>query len=284
MFAVVSRRLSPAMAQASVALQTASFTSTRWAAKPPDPRPVPMSKLYDSFLDGTSSSYLEELERKYNEDPSSVDKTWAGFFRHVGAALSSMPLREPRHAFDSSRSCAVPADSGIEPESISEAFHAFQSGKTPSAASPLSAAGLSNQTIQESMRLLLLIRAYQVRIVVRVRRWRERARSAMRCVRMRSTMMAQCGTRPSELAYALFHAHATSIATISSSSTRGHLHGRVQVNGHFAAKLDPLGLSDRELPTVMDPKLYGFSESDMDRECAISRSYVAATQMLHHAS
>ena len=57
----------------------------------------------------------------------------------------------------------VLAESGIQPESISEAFHAFQQGKTPGAASPLSAAGLSNQTIQESMRLLLLIRAYQVR-------------------------------------------------------------------------------------------------------------------------
>lgn len=59
------------------------------------------------------------------------------------------------------------AESGIQPESISEAFHAFQSGKTPGAESPLSAAGLSNQTIQESMRLLLLIRAYQVCVTKR---------------------------------------------------------------------------------------------------------------------
>jgi hypothetical protein len=56
------------------------------------------------------------------------------------------------------------AEGGIQPESISEAFHAFQHGKTPAALSPLSAAGLSNQTIQESMRLLLLIRAHQVRV------------------------------------------------------------------------------------------------------------------------
>ena len=44
----------------------------------------------------------------------------------------------------------------------------------------------------------------------------------------------------------------------------------MQVNGHFAADLDPLGLYQRELPTVMDPKLYGFSETDMDRECAFA--------------
>ena len=90
MFAAVSRRFAPVLAQATTALQTASFASTRLALKPPDPQAVPMSKLYDSFLDGTSSSYLEELERRYNEDPGSVDKTWAGFFRHVGALSTTV--------------------------------------------------------------------------------------------------------------------------------------------------------------------------------------------------
>lgn len=44
----------------------------------------------------------------------------------------------------------------------------------------------------------------------------------------------------------------------------------LQVNGHFAAKLDPLGLTNPPVPTVMDPKLYGFSDADMERECAPS--------------
>jgi hypothetical protein len=39
------------------------------------------------------------------------------------------------------------------------------------------------------------------------------------------------------------------------------------VNGHFAANLDPLNLWKRELPLVMDPELYGFTNADMDREC-----------------
>ena len=43
----------------------------------------------------------------------------------------------------------------------------------------------------------------------------------------------------------------------------------MQVNGHFAANLDPLGLWDRgQIPEVLDPALYGFKEEDMDRECA----------------
>jgi 2-oxoglutarate dehydrogenase N-terminus len=48
------------------------------------PKPVALSKLKDSFLDGTSSTYLEELEQRYREDPASVDRTWASFFRSMG--------------------------------------------------------------------------------------------------------------------------------------------------------------------------------------------------------
>ena len=44
---------------------------------------------------------------------------------------------------------------------MAEAFHAFESGD--SSVSPLSAAAVSNQSMQESMRLLLMVRAYQVR-------------------------------------------------------------------------------------------------------------------------
>lgn len=48
-------------------------------------QPVPLSKLKDGFLDGTSSTYLEELEERFRDDPSSVDKTWASFFNNLGA-------------------------------------------------------------------------------------------------------------------------------------------------------------------------------------------------------
>jgi hypothetical protein len=39
-----------------------------------------------------------------------------------------------------------------------------------------------------------------------------------------------------------------------------------QVNGHFAATLDPLGLDTRPPHDELDPHSFGFSESDMDRE------------------
>jgi 2-oxoglutarate dehydrogenase E1 component len=40
----------------------------------------------------------------------------------------------------------------------------------------------------------------------------------------------------------------------------------LQVNGHFIAKLDPLGLDMRPMPIELDPALYGFTDADLDRE------------------
>ncbi|KAK3034419.1 hypothetical protein RJ639_033690 [Escallonia herrerae] len=83
------------------------------AQSAPVPRPVPLSRLTDSFLDGTSSVYLEELQRAWEADPDSVDESWDNFFRNFVGQAATSP-------------------------------------------------GISGQTIQESMRLLLLVRAYQV--------------------------------------------------------------------------------------------------------------------------
>jgi 2-oxoglutarate dehydrogenase E1 component len=40
----------------------------------------------------------------------------------------------------------------------------------------------------------------------------------------------------------------------------------LQVNGHFAATLDPLGLDARPKNLELDPASYGFTEADLDRE------------------
>ncbi|KAI3900999.1 hypothetical protein MKW92_052531 [Papaver armeniacum] len=97
--------------------QARGFHSTifnsKAASSAPVPRAVPLSRLTDSFLDGTSSVYLEELQRAWEADPSSVDESWDNFFRNFVGQAATSP-------------------------------------------------GISGQTIQESMRLLLLVRAYQV--------------------------------------------------------------------------------------------------------------------------
>lgn len=41
---------------------------------------------------------------------------------------------------------------------------------------------------------------------------------------------------------------------------------QLQVNGHFAATLDPLGMDKRPPHPELDPSYYGFSEADLDRE------------------
>ncbi|KAL3629978.1 hypothetical protein CASFOL_026290 [Castilleja foliolosa] len=100
----------------TVSSQSRYFHSTVFksqAQSAPVPRPVPLSRLTDSFLDGTSSVYLEELQRAWEQDPNSVDESWDNFFRNFVGQSSTSP-------------------------------------------------GISGQTIQESMRLLLLVRAYQV--------------------------------------------------------------------------------------------------------------------------
>lgn len=125
-------------------------TGHKFQQTAPVPRSVPLSRLTDNFLDGTSSVYLEELQRAWEVDPQSVDESWDNFFRNFVGQASTSP-------------------------------------------------GITGQTIQESMRLLLLVRAYQV-------------------------------------------------------------------NGHMKAKLDPLGLEEREIPVDLDPGLYGFTEADLDRE------------------
>ena len=61
-----------------------SFQSSGSDAQQGAPKAVPMSKLKDSFLDGTSSTYLEEMEERYRQDPNSVDKSWTSFFRSLG--------------------------------------------------------------------------------------------------------------------------------------------------------------------------------------------------------
>lgn len=166
----------PLVLRARNGWQTAAVSTSAALLKPEKPEPVPISKLYDNFLDGTSSTYLEELERKYQSDPNSVDKSWASFFSMAGE-IAAMPIfRYPLPEFVMRYAEEyAPADRGIQPDQISEAFHAFaHQGSAPAFASPLSAAAVSNQTIQESMRLLLLIRAFQVRligIVTRNRYW-----------------------------------------------------------------------------------------------------------------
>ena len=82
-----SRRLAGLWCRAPAFGIAERWVSTTNPAFQQHPKPTPLPKLKDNFLDGTSSTYLEEMEERYQKDPSSVDKTWAGFFGSLGGYL-----------------------------------------------------------------------------------------------------------------------------------------------------------------------------------------------------
>lgn len=81
------------------------------------PKAVPLSKLKDGFLDGTSSTYLEELEERYRQDPGSVDKSWSSFFRSLGMLCSGLIFSFSTLQVTRSRSLVVAAkaSSSLQP-------------------------------------------------------------------------------------------------------------------------------------------------------------------------
>ena len=194
MLAAAGRRLVRGRGLQPLLLRQFQGTGEQGSAAEPAPEPVPLSKLKDSFLDGTSSTYLEELEERYRANPKSVDKSWASFFHSLGEprgigsavdaagtrpALGFAPRRRRRLPACLPAACLQPvtrrpalvkhppllhpapgtADMGVPAVAVAEAYDAFEKGEV---SSPLTAAAISNQTIQESMRLLLLVRAFQV--------------------------------------------------------------------------------------------------------------------------
>ena len=137
---------------------------------------------------------------------------------------------------------------------MATAFDAFNHGVAPGAAlaaRPAGApAGVTMEAIQKSMRLLLLVRAYQARPPLPTRR--------LRCACARRAALRRCARAKRSSCWKRAQALTGSGAT--------------QVNGHSLANLDPLGLDNRPAPIELDPALYGFTEADLDKECAARKS------------
>ncbi|KAK4406424.1 hypothetical protein Sango_0648900 [Sesamum angolense] len=82
---LMQTRISPARNQY---FHTTVFRSKTQSA--PVPRPVPLSRLTDSFLDGTSSVYLEELQRAWSRIPIALMNHGTIF---LGTLLARPPPR-----------------------------------------------------------------------------------------------------------------------------------------------------------------------------------------------
>ena len=122
-----------------------------------------------SFLHGANAHYLEELERRYREDPDAVDEAWAQFFREMGtdgAAEADGPSWArgdwPPQPGDEITAALTgewpgetrPAEARAAGEKI--AAKAEATGRTVTDAQ-------MRRAVTDSIRALMLIRAYRIR-------------------------------------------------------------------------------------------------------------------------
>ena len=152
-----------------------------------------------SFLQGHNSEYVEQLYAAYSRDPQSVDPSWADYFRSLGDGASnvrkeaegptwSRPDWPP--APDDELTAALDGQWADDPQKAAE--------KIKSANGASMSDDAVQQAVVDSMRALMIIRAYRIR-------------------------------------------------------------------GHLIANLDPLNMRPRKSHPELDPRFYGFLESDMDR-------------------
>jgi len=116
-----------------------------------------------SFLFAQNAAFITELYTKYQRDPGAVDPSWAAFFGTLGDDAASLmgdlggPSWAPRNGRGRANGDAAPG-----------AVHA-EAAATPVPAQPVSApaAGVSDEQLRQatldSIRALMLIRAYRVR-------------------------------------------------------------------------------------------------------------------------
>src|SRR3954453_16025594 len=156
-----------------------------------------------SFLQGTNASYIDEIYARYEKDPGSVDTEWQEFFKSLkdtpadGRSNAEGPAWVPSNWPLSPRDELTSALDGDWPE-IEKAVGGKLAAKAQAKGVELTAADV-HQATRDSVRALMLIRAYRMR-------------------------------------------------------------------GHFHAKLDPLGIEAPRDREELDPRSYGFAESDFDRK------------------
>ena len=168
-----------------------------------------MTSSQASFLSGPNGPFIEELYCKYLENPAAVDPSWRKFFADLQDEAGAV-LQDIRGASWAPRARSV---------EIGENGH-DEAGAAPVGAIQRPAGGDLTRSARDSLRAMMLIRAYRVR-------------------------------------------------------------------GHLEAKLDPLDLKPRHRHSELDPRSYGFTDADMDREIYIDNvfGYQHATlrQIVHAA-
>ena len=156
-----------------------------------------------SFLQGTNATYIDDLYARFEQDPASVDTDWQEFFKSLKDSPADVQKNAEGASWGRDNWPVTPRDeltSALDGNwvTVEKAVGAKLAAKAQSRSAELSAADL-HQATRDSVRALMLIRAYRMR-------------------------------------------------------------------GHFHAKLDPLGIEAPRDREELDPRSYGFAESDFDRK------------------
>ncbi|HEY2210202.1 MAG TPA: 2-oxoglutarate dehydrogenase E1 component [Bradyrhizobium sp.] len=156
-----------------------------------------------SFLQGTNAPYIDEIYARYEEDPASVDAEWQEFFKSLKDQPDDVRKNAEGPSWGRQNWPLTPRDeltSALDGNwaEVEKAVGTKLAAKPQAKGAELTEADV-HQATRDSVRALMLIRAYRMR-------------------------------------------------------------------GHFHAKLDPLGIEPPRDREELDPRSYGFVESDFDRK------------------
>ncbi|WP_439816168.1 2-oxoglutarate dehydrogenase E1 component [Zavarzinia sp. CC-PAN008] len=122
-----------------------------------------MTVLPETFLSGGNAPFIEGLYARYAQDPSSVDPAWREFFAALGEEAPTIAANLKPASW--SRSDWPPPPPGLDGEDVKQpAAQKAANGAVPAAASvPLQQGVDPRQATLDSIRALMMIRAYRIR-------------------------------------------------------------------------------------------------------------------------
>ncbi|WP_291855776.1 2-oxoglutarate dehydrogenase E1 component [Bradyrhizobium sp.] len=120
-----------------------------------------------SFLQGTNAAYIDDLYARYEQDPASVDRDWQEFFKSLKDAPADVQKNAGGASWGRDNWPITPRDeltSALDGNwaTVEKTVGAKLSARAQAKGAELSAADV-NQATRDSVRALMLIRAYRMR-------------------------------------------------------------------------------------------------------------------------
>src|SRR4029453_9637417 len=120
-----------------------------------------------SFLQGTNATYIDDLYARYEQDPASVDGEWQEFFKSLKDTSADVQKNAEGPSWGRDIWPITPQDeltSALDGNwaTVEKTVGAKLAAKAPTKGAELSTADV-NQATRDSVRALMLIRAYRIR-------------------------------------------------------------------------------------------------------------------------